>query len=145
MNTIKNELEHIGQTNGGILRPADVVEFAKNPKTGLHSYFNWDDSKAAHAYRIIQAQKIIRVTVEVLDDSESKKPQRVYVSLPSDRNEDGGGYRTLVSVMSDETKRSELLEYAKKEAMAFKRKYNELEELSEVFSAIDSLHHAKVA
>ena len=142
--SIKDELEII-EKRTGTLRPVDVVKYAENPNTELHSKFVWDDSKAAHAYRIVQAQHIIRVTVSVIDDSRSNKMQRVYVSLPSDRTNGGGVYRTLVSVMSDDTKRSELLKLAMKEAIAFKEKYNQLEELSELFLAIDNIQAEKVA
>ena len=44
---IQDELELIAEAHGGILYPRDVVEFAKDEETALHSQFTWDDSEAA--------------------------------------------------------------------------------------------------
>ena len=45
--TYKEELEYIRQSNGGFLRPQDVVEYARNQETELHKRFTWDDGEAA--------------------------------------------------------------------------------------------------
>ena len=133
MKTIDDELAEIAARDG-TLKPEAVVAFAQDPNTALHSQFEWDDTKAGHQFRLEQARKVIRVRVRVLP--QSNEPVRCYVSLPSDRRE-GQGYRTLVSVMSDEDRRQELLNMALAEAQQFKRKYEHLSELGDVFSAID--------
>lgn len=129
------ELELIRNKNGGILRPEDVVKFAKSPKTALHKRFTWDDGKAAHEYRLWQARELIRVSVNILP--QSNKPFRAYVSLASDRKTPGGGYRLLADVMSDEELRSKLLEQAIKDMRGFQKKYKDLKELALVFSVMD--------
>jgi hypothetical protein len=45
---------------GKVLRPEDIIEDARDPKSPLHDSFEWDDSKAAHAYRMEQARRLIR-------------------------------------------------------------------------------------
>ena len=60
------ELETIRRNAGGVLRPEDVVSFAADPDTELHSRFEWDDTEAAQQYRLWQARQLIRVTVTVL-------------------------------------------------------------------------------
>ena len=45
----------------GRLSPEIVVKAATNPKSPLHKYFEWDDSKAAESYRIQQARQIIKI------------------------------------------------------------------------------------
>ncbi len=120
----------------GIIKPEAVLEFAEShPDSALHGEFEWDDTEAAKAYRIAQANQIIRVCVRVLPSTGSLERQRVFVSLPSDRNK-GGGYRSLVRVMSDDDQRAELLASARKELREFERKYHILQELAGVFSAI---------
>ena len=41
------------------LHAEDVVAAARDPLSPLHSKFQWDDSKAAHRYRLWQARQII--------------------------------------------------------------------------------------
>lgn len=130
-----NELELIRNKNGGILRPEDVVEFAKNPKTALHKKFTWDNDKAAHEYRLWQARELIRVSVNILP--QNNKPFRAYVSLVDDRKNPGGGYRALVDVMADGELREKLLEQAIKDMRGFQKKYKALKELASVFSVMD--------
>jgi len=36
-----------------------VIDDAKHPKSPLHKHFDWDDTTAAHAHRLVQAQKLI--------------------------------------------------------------------------------------
>lgn len=45
---------------------AEIVEAAENERNALHELFEWDDSEAAHQYRLETAQKVARnLTVEV--------------------------------------------------------------------------------
>jgi len=134
---ILEELDKITRRHRGILRAEDVVKFAENPDTTLHGEFEWDDDEAAHKYRVFQARNIIRVTVTVIEETDTE--HKAYVSLPSDQKKRGGGYRPLVSVLSNADRRAELLEQAKNELAVFKKKYKDLTELSKVFDAISSL------
>lgn len=128
------ELDRIVSDNGGILRAADVVAYARNKRTALHGRFQWDDSKAAHAHRLEQARDIIQVTVKLLPNVDTVI--RSFVSLGSDR-ERGGGYRDIVSVMSNKRMRDELLGQALREMDAWRDRYNQIKELVPVFSAMD--------
>jgi hypothetical protein len=50
-----------------MLTPCDVLEHARNPESALHPHFEWNDSKAAHAHRLEQAQHlIVRAKVRIL-------------------------------------------------------------------------------
>jgi len=62
MNTdIENELERVRSANvDDLLIPEEIVKFAENSKTALHSQFEWDQTRAAQAYRLSQA----RLTLE---------------------------------------------------------------------------------
>ena len=122
----------------GILSAEDVVSRARDKKSPLHPKFVWDDSVAGQLYRIHQARNLIRVYVEVLPEVEDNIEHNVYVSLKDDRY-DGGGYRSIVSVMQDSELRASLLNDAKQELRYFKGKYNMLKELANVFEEIDKL------
>jgi hypothetical protein len=111
------------------LLPSAVVEAARDPDSPLHHRFTWDDSKAAHEYRLWQARELI-VSVEIVVDNRFESSP-VYVSLQSDRLQ--GGYRALSDVLSDKALRAELLTTAAKELEAFQWRYDRFAELSGVF------------
>jgi len=132
----KEELEQIRTANDGMLRAADVVEFAKDPETALHERFEWDDSRAAYQHRLWQARELIRVVVHTHPAKEA--PTRIYVSLADDRGNDGGGYRTLDDVMQCKTMRGALLKEARADMLRFEAKYRQLSELASVIAAMRS-------
>lgn len=134
------ELKRIAQSNGGVLQPSAVVNAARNTDSPLHSQFEWDDSKASEAWRLQQARQLIRVVVSYEPIGGGKTvPCRVFVSLTPDRELDNGGYRVTSSVLSDDNQRRQLLADAKADMKRFADKYRSLNELAEVFLAIDSV------
>jgi hypothetical protein len=137
---INEELEQIRRANGGLLRPEDVVKFARNTRTALHQEFEWDDAKASAEYRLEQARKVIRVAVELLPSPHAdQEPIRAYVSVVSDRVQPGGGYRAIGEVMTDDDLRAELVNEALGEVKRWRRKYERLRELVPIFRAIDKV------
>lgn len=130
-----NELSDLYEQTEGALSPEVVVEFARDSASALHARFEWDDTAAAHQHRLTQARKLLRVFVTVIHKKAS--PFRVFVSLPDDRKQPGGGYRLTVDVLSDQKLREQLLADAKRELQHFQTKYKILsKELAPVFSAI---------
>lgn len=136
---ITEELSLIEAKNGGILRPEDVVEFAKNPETALHSEFEWDNDKAAYLHRVWKARYLIRTVVTYIEANEEKRPVNVYVSLTPDRERSGGGYRKLVTVLSNSEMRNQLLQDAMKELEIFQQKYQNIKELYGIFIEIEKV------
>lgn len=133
-----HELEFIrSRSADGILQAEDVVEFARDERTALHAEFEWDDSVAAHQHRLEQARKIIRLTVTVIDSPAGQQTVRMYASCDSDRVQPGGGYRSLVDVMSNDDLRDQLLHAALRDLRTVRRKYQQLRELNPIFRAID--------
>jgi hypothetical protein len=132
---ILKELNLIAKRDG-TLRPEAVVDFARNKKTALHKRFTWDNTAAAYQWRLHEARMIIRVSVTVI--SEDIGECRAFVSLKSDRQADIG-YRPMVSILSHEDLREQMLRDALEEIQAFKMKYKGLKELAEVFKAMDKV------
>jgi len=89
---ISEELQTL--VKDGRLIPEDVVDAAKNPNSSLHTYFTWDDTEAAAAFRLQEARALIkRVRVSVVRTDES------VVHVPSFiRSPQGAGYQNI-SVM----------------------------------------------
>ena len=124
--TVGNELQRIYERDG-VIEPETVVAESQTPSAPLHSCFEWDDAKAAHKYRITQAQNIIRAIV-VAD--EAKQPEtRAFVNVQRE-------YHPVSVVVRNPEKREILLQNALNELRWFERKYNALQELSNVFAAI---------
>lgn len=139
---IRQELDALAESNSGILKAVDVIEFAKDPKTALHSRFEWDDTQAGHQYRLIQARHIIKQVYITIPERENIEYQ-VFVSMPDDRKLPDGGYRTLVDVMSDEEMRKKLLAQAYAEFKLWQKKYQQLKELVPVFEKMDQVINEK--
>ena len=125
--TAGNELQRIYERDG-VIEPETVVAESQTPSAPLHSCFEWDDEKAAHKYRITQAQTIIRSIVVVAD--EAKQPEtRAFVNVQRE-------YHPVSVVVRNPEKREILLQNALNELRWFERKYHTLQELSNVFAAI---------
>lgn len=126
------ELERIRKKNkDGALVPAEVVAESRDENAVLHKLFEWDDTKAAEAYRETQAMFIIR-NLAVTDD-ELGPTTRQYVSTASNT------YRPIMTVLSDAEMRGNLLEAARSELRAFQAKYRHLEELAKLMEDITEI------
>ena len=115
------------------ITPQEILEKARNEKSELHKCFEWDDSLAAEKYRLIQARNIIRNLV-YLPTETSKEPIRVY-QITSERKV----YAPVKMIVQNVEEYEQLLERAKAELQAFKKRYQTLTELSEIFEEIDKL------
>ena len=120
---------------GGAVTPEEVVEKAKDPKTELHKCFEWDDQKAAHAYRCKQAQSVIQMLVVTGDahDKQFDEPIRVMVST-GQRNRE---YTPINLAVRNIENYENLLKQAKDELAAFTRKYKIVAELKELIEQIE--------
>jgi hypothetical protein len=137
--SVVDELKRLAATNGGELRPIDVVTAARSPESPLHTHFDWDDSDAADKWRLHQARLLIRVVVAYEPVADGRNiPHRVFVSLTPHR-EDGTGYRLTTDVLSDPDLRRQLLTDARAEMKRFTQKYKQLDELALVFAAMESI------
>lgn len=116
----------------GAFSAESLVDASRDEDAPLHDMFEWNDTIAAEKYRIEQAKKIIRSIVVVMDD----KPMtyRAYSSTGPKV------YMSTAKALSQTRTREILLNTAKAELAAFKRKYQTLTELSEVFHAIDRVN-----
>ena len=140
---IIDALAAIAADNDGLLQVDTVIAAARPKASPLHDRFDWDDTEAAHKWRQEQARALIRVTVKYLPSVGDNV--RVFVSLTTDQKEDGGGYRHLVSVMTDKDQREQLLEDAHADMLRFRQKYRHLSELANVIAAMTKLERKRLA
>jgi len=145
------EVDRLCDSKSGVVRAAEVVEFARNPRTALHSYFTWDDGEAAERWRIEEARQVLRIYVikvqpdpKQIDVTVEPSETRGFLSSPIDRI-NGGGYRRTGSILRDETFRAAQLDLAKRELNGFRVRYRHLQELAQVLVAVDALLDEELA
>jgi hypothetical protein len=132
---VQNELVAIYERSGA-LNPEDVVTVARDKDSALHDCFQWDNSKAAHQFRLDQARRLIRVAVTVIP-ALSNTPVKQFVSLSPLRGTEEGSYISTVDILSDEEK----YDMAKRDAIRglerLHSQYSYISELGPVWAAID--------
>lgn len=133
---IARELARIAEMNNGVLRQEDVVDFARDPDTALHTQFEWDDTEAARKWRLEQAARIIRLQVRVVENTE--QTVRAFVSLSVDRTPHGG-YRPINAVLGSKELSRQLMRDALAELSAVRRKYQTLKQLNDVWEKLDAV------
>jgi hypothetical protein len=131
------------QSKAGHISPELVVKAARNKTSPLHDYFNWNNEEAGEKYRICQAEFLIRrikLTV-VRQDVKTKEIKlettRAYISPQSIRGKES--YIRLADVMESPELKDEVLQRAKTELIGIKKRYAQLNELAEVWEAIEKL------
>lgn len=133
----REEFDKIAKRDG-TLRPPVIVEEARPKRSPLHKYFEWEDGRAAELYRLDQARRMIQRYEIVLVES-CPNPVRAFVSFAEDRKTGGAGYRQMARVMRDPEQRAGLLEQALAELRRLRARYGHLQELAQVFAAMDAV------
>lgn len=136
-------LKEIARRDGGLLRPAAVVDAARDEKSPLHGAFEWDDTEAAQKYRLLQAQSLIRSFKVEIERNGQTHTVPVFIGVSTDRTgeKSDNPYRLLEQV----AERPDLMAVAVRDALdqleAVRNRYAHLQELSDVWTAVDK--HAK--
>lgn len=128
--TAAAELERIRQKHG-ILKPELVVEESRSKKAVLHKCFQWDDAKAAEAWRTQQARTLIGNIYVVVTDEQVSCRVRALVNV-STAASPGRSYIPITEAIHDDAAYKDLLAQAKEEMSSFVGKYNQIAELNPV-------------
>lgn len=124
-------LAKITESNGGLLEPEDVVAAAREDEHPLHQHFEWNDSVAAHHFRLDQARSIIRV-VRVIDDEATDGTSRAFLSVKDDGKV---SYRSITDVKSSLQLQMAVLNQAERDLMAFERRYQDMMDVCDLVRA----------
>lgn len=134
-------IEDVRKKRGGITPQLLVIESRKK-KSPLHDCFEWDNSKAAEEYRIVQAREILRfIVVEIEPDAEYKEPRivRAFVAPSSIEQEDSTSYLTIQTVRNDDDLNAAYLRQLNRELSIIRNKIKSFKIFSEVVKAIDAV------
>ena len=130
---VAKHIEHL-EAQYGEVTSALFLDSARSEDSEMHGLFEWDDTKAAENWRMEQARVIIAsIRVNVVEEDMSPIKTRAYVQHEP-RN---SGYVSVGKALSDEDKRSKVIDQARKEASWFIEKYKAFEELAEVIDAMN--------
>ena len=127
--TVQEEFAKI-RGNRCIVAAEEIEGWAKaHPDSAWHGRLEWDDKVAGKKYRIQQVRMILAI--------EFKDPEvgRTLVSLSIDRPS-GGGYRDTVAVLQNSDLVGILLQDALNELERFQKKYQHLQQLTELWPPI---------
>lgn len=126
---VYNEISAIGEQS----TPEQIVEKAKDERTELHRCFDWNDTTAAHKYRLQQARQIVCHLVIHNKPEQSDRPEVRAFFKPQWAK----GYKPTEYIVRREDDYQATLARALSELHAFKIKYSCLVELEEILALID--------
>lgn len=133
----------------GPLTAAAVVLRAKDPRSPLHRFFEWNDTFAAAQHRQAQAQTLVRHVAIVFRKSAPSGSQEVPASLPvviggqskALRPASAPAYLSVSESLSGKAGRQKMLKLAISEARSWLRRYSDLglDELNPICEAIETI------
>jgi hypothetical protein len=143
---IRAELAAIASKHGELLQPSDVVNAARSEDSILHKFFDWDDSHAAHAWRMTQARGLIRQFRYVIT-TETTQISSVYYIRDPDLEQGEAGYIPAQRLLGDpERCRAVLMAEFTRAASMFRRArelsqvFGMEHEIDEIFDLVDTLN-----
>lgn len=136
-------LKKISDKNDGYLEREHVVKEAENPASTLHSYFEWDDKKAGHKFRLAQATMLI-CSISIEPTKENEPEQRAFTSIKK-LGEGKASFIPTSIALKETFFRNQIIQRAIDELDAAKRKYGNLSQLEDVFDTYDEVKKRLIA
>jgi len=111
------------------------VAAARSRSSPLHKTLEWDDARAGHQFRLIQARTVIRAVV-IVPERKDSPPVRAFVNLHVDRQDQ---YVPAVIARENPFLRKQVVDKAKRELASWLRRYGTLDEFESVVKAAEVL------
>jgi hypothetical protein len=132
----------IEENNGSIIA-AQIVDDAKKKTSPLNDYFEWNDKRAANRWRLRQAAHLLRsIQVMIKDDEGMETETRAFHNVTIDDSYAMEPERvnvTVQRVLSEDNLREQIIDKALKQLDAWRKKYKQYKEFTEIVSVIDEL------
>lgn len=139
---IAKELQRI-QSEQSVITPNAVVEAARSKASPLHSVFEWNDTKAADAYRLWQARMLIRSVFIVDSSDKNAEPVRAFVNVVPEEDDDGfvtdRGYVFTPTIASKVDYRNQVLNYALEQLKGWRKRFGNYKQFFGVVKEIDNI------
>lgn len=129
---IRSELLAL-QEEHPLLPRAVIHDWAvSHPKSAIHAALEWDESKAAYQYRLVQISNLVSIHVKNVEGI--REMHALSIDYP-----EGGGYRHIDKILPDATMRDVLLKDAFDDFERYRQKYEALRDLAGVFAAMKTV------
>lgn len=122
---IRARLSELEAKGKGRLTPDMVLSDARKPTSPLHSYFEWDNLKAADSWRLEQARALIRSITVVITTERNSVSVVGYVRDP-DMPHGEQGYTSVARIRTDKDRARDVLVDEFSRAAAALRRAREL-------------------
>lgn len=135
------ELRRI-QDKYGEVTAKNLLDESRPKGAVMHNCYEWDNKKAAEKYRLWQSKNImsnltiVYETADVGTETVKKLEVRAFQNTSEERE---GRFIHVQDAMEDPEYRRAVLERAFRELAMFRRKYADLQELSQIFKDIDEM------
>lgn len=114
VDSVADVLAAIHERDGELTAEQVVAEAAANPDSPLHTRFEWDNSKAAHQYRLEQARSLIRSYTLTVEDNQVRR----FVYIKSTES-----YQPFDDVVANTDWRAEMISDFEREAKRFQARW----------------------
>lgn len=131
-----NRLRELEQD--GRLTPDAVLEDATNPESPLHDKLEWDDSVAAHQYRIDQCRTLISGYKFHITRTTTEREVSYYIRDPS-AGPGEQGYVSVASLKTDRERAREALVAEAARAAGYLQRVRDLAVALELESEVDAI------
>lgn len=136
---VGERIEQLQDERGGRIRPEEIVQDAESSDSPLHRCFEWNDAKAAQAFRVDQARLILRSLV-IKSGPKVPMASRAFVAVMTGADKASEkSYVAIGDALEDPVLREQVLDSARRELRSLRAKYARLQELARIFEAIDQL------
>lgn len=134
----KSELELLEKKYNGTLNPFDIVKEAKNLKSPLHDWFDWDDTEAGEKWRVHQARILFGQIKIKINTNLSEREYRKYlnVTITDDDGETHRVYMKIEEILNDEELKKQIVAKAFREVEYWKQQYEDYREFNNIFDAV---------
>jgi hypothetical protein len=131
MSTLLEQLTEIRDQHGA-LNPVLVVDTARDPGHPLHSRFDWDDTVAAHKWRLEQASQLLRA-VKMPASPTRPGDLRAFVAVKGAQAH-SSDYVPTGEAMEDEFARKLVLRNMEREWRTLKRRWEHMREFADLIA-----------
>ena len=125
-------VEQLEEKNGQVTKE-DFLEVSRPEDSVTHALFEWDDSKAAEAYRLDQSRKIIN-SLRVVHVDNGGEEKKVTAFIRTSEKEQKPIYENIESALKDDCKREIILNRIRGELDAFIIRNQHIEELADLLA-----------
>jgi len=133
------EILEVKEKNG--LTAEAIIEQAKKKNNPLHDFFDWDDTKAAHKWRLQQARVLINEVKVVVENKEYYAFENVSIEIEADSEEGTTKkeYFTRSEILNDKEKRAQIVNRAYNYLLYWKEQYQTYTEFEPIVKSIEKV------